>query len=442
MMYLLGVLLIAVGIAASIALHEIGHLVPAKKFGVKCTQYMVGFGPTIWSRRKGETEYGLKAIPLGGYVRMIGMFPPRSQDGGRLRASSTGRWSQMTEQVRAESLEEIGPGDQDRVFYKLPIWQRVVIMLGGPVMNLIIATVLLTGIITLYGLPEVTPRLSGVAQCAPADVTAAEDCTGQEDSPALAAGLQAGDRILSVDGTAVSAWGETSYAIQNAGEQAEFVIERDGTQQTLVADLVTRERPLLLPTGEPELDAAGAPVVGEVGYLGASGSIEYVAQPITEAPAFVGTALVETAKIFLKLPEKLVGVYQAAFGTADRDAEGSMSVVGVGRMGGEVASGDLGMLADSFGARMVLLLSLLASLNIALFVFNMVPLLPLDGGHIAGALWEGVKKTWARVLGRPDPGPVDIAKALPVAYSVAIGLIAMTLLLVYADLVNPIRLGG
>ena len=119
-----------------------------------------------------------------------------------------------------------------------------------------------------------------------------------------------------------------------------------------------------------------------------------------------------------------------------------MSVVGVGRMGGEVASGDLGMLADSFGARMVLLLSLLASLNIALFVFNMVPLLPLDGGHIAGALWEGVKKTWARVLGRPDPGPVDIAKALPVAYSVAIGLIAMTLLLVYADLVNPIRLGG
>jgi len=119
-----------------------------------------------------------------------------------------------------------------------------------------------------------------------------------------------------------------------------------------------------------------------------------------------------------------------------------MSVVGVGRMGGEVASGDLGMLVDSFGARMVLLLSLLASLNIALFVFNMVPLLPLDGGHIAGALWEGVKKTWALVLGRPDPGPVDIAKALPVAYSVAIGLIAMTLLLVYADLVNPIRLGG
>ncbi|WP_311197951.1 site-2 protease family protein [Ornithinimicrobium sp. INDO-MA30-4] len=119
-----------------------------------------------------------------------------------------------------------------------------------------------------------------------------------------------------------------------------------------------------------------------------------------------------------------------------------MSVVGVGRVAGEVTSGDLGLLADGMTARMVLLLSLLASLNIALFVFNMIPLLPLDGGHIAGALWEGVKKTYAKVLGRPDPGPVDIAKALPVAYTVAIGLIAMTLLLVYADLVNPIRLIG
>jgi membrane-associated protease RseP (regulator of RpoE activity) len=441
MLYLLGVLLMLVGIAVSIALHEIGHLVPAKKFGVKCTQYMVGFGPTIWSRVRGETEYGVKAIPLGGYVRMIGMFPPRPQDEGRLRASSTGRWSQMSEQVRAESLQEIGPGDEDRVFYKLPVWQRLVVMSGGPLMNLLIATVLLTGIITVYGLPQLTAQVSAVAACAPTDVTA-EDCEGQPAAPAAAAGLEVGDRILAVDGQAVDDWTGASYLIQQSGSQAELLVERDGAQQTLVADMVVRDRPLLNPDGSVQVDAAGAPVVGPVSYLGASGSLEYVTQPLTEAPAFVGQALMDTAAIFLQLPQKLVGVWEAAFVGEERDAEGPMSVVGVGRVAGEVTSGDLGLLSDSVSARMVLLLSLLASLNIALFVFNMIPLLPLDGGHIAGALWEGLKKTWARLRGLPDPGPVDVAKALPLAYSVAIGLIAMTLLLVYADLVNPIRLGG
>jgi membrane-associated protease RseP (regulator of RpoE activity) len=441
MLYALGVVVMLVGIALSIALHEIGHLVPAKRFGVKCTQYMVGFGPTVWSRRRGETEYGVKAIPLGGYVRMIGMFPPRPQDEGRLRPSSTGRWSQMTEQVRAESLQEVGPGDEDRVFYKLPVWQRLVIMAGGPVMNLVIATVLLTGIITIYGLPQLTTQVSSVAVCAPTDVTV-EDCEGQPAAPAAAAGLATGDRILAVDGQPVEDWTAASYLIQQSGPQTELTVERDGSQQVLVADMVVRERPLLNPDGTVQVDAAGNPVTGPVSYLGASGSLEYVTQPITEAPAFVGQALADTAAIFLQLPQKLVGVWEAAFSGQERDTEGPMSVVGVGRVAGEVTSGDLGLLSDSFSARMVLLLSLLASLNIALFVFNMIPLLPLDGGHIAGALWEGVKKTWARLRGLPDPGPVDIAKALPLAYSVAIGLIAMTLLLVYADLVNPIRLGG
>lgn len=441
MTYLLGVVLIALGIGASIALHELGHLVPAKKFGVKCTQYMVGFGPTVWSRRRGETEYGVKAIPLGGYVRMIGMFPPRREDEGRLRVSSTGRWTQLTEQARAQSLEEIGPGDEDRVFYKLPVWKRIVIMMGGPVMNLLIATVLLTGLVTLHGLPELTSRLSEVAACAPQDVTA-EDCEGQPPSPAAAAGLQPGDRIVAVNGQPVSSWAETSYAIQNAGPRAELTVVRDGEEVSLVADLVTRERPLLTPDGQVQVDERGEPVVGPVSYLGASGSVEYITRPVSEAPAFVGTALVETSRIFLRLPEKLVGVWQAAFGGGERDVEGPMSVVGVGRVAGDVTSGSLGVLADSFSEQLMILVSLLASLNIALFVFNMIPLLPLDGGHVAGAVWEAVKRGWARLLGRPEPGPVDIAKALPLAYTVAIGFIAMTLLLVYADLVNPIRLGG
>ncbi|QDO89118.1 site-2 protease family protein [Ornithinimicrobium ciconiae] len=441
MMYLLGVLLMVFGVALSIALHEIGHLVPAKKFGVKVTQYMVGFGPTIWSRRRGETEYGVKAIPLGGYVRMIGMFPPRPQDQGRLRASSTGRWSQMADQARAESMEEIGPGDEDRVFYRLPVWKRIVVMFGGPLMNLAIAAVLLTGILVIAGLPASTAKISAVSECAPTEVTAT-DCTGEPASPAVSAGLQVGDVITHVNGVAVGSWSEATYQIQNAPEQAVFTVDRAGDSLDLQATLVERDRPVYNADGTLQLDAAGEPVLEPRRFFGASGSIEYVAQPIAEAPAFVGGAVVDTARIFLKLPEKLVGVYQAAFGGQDRDLEGPMSVVGVGRVAGEVTDGSLGALTESFEGKAVMLLSLLASLNIALFVFNMVPLLPLDGGHIAGALWEGVKKTWARLRGLPEPLPVDIAKALPVAYTVAIALIGMTLLLVYADLVNPIRLAG
>ena len=441
MSYLLGVLLMALGVALSIALHEIGHLVPAKKFGVKVTQYMVGFGPTIWSRRKGETEYGVKAIPLGGYVRMIGMFPPRPQDHGKLRASSTGRFSQMADQARAESMEEIGPGDEDRVFYKLPVWQRIIVMLGGPLMNLAIAAVVLTGVLVLLGLPTSTAKISSISQCAPTDVLAT-DCEGEPASPALASDLEVGDRIVEVNGVAVTNWAEASYEIQNSPEQATFVVDRGGEPQQIQATLVERDRPVYNADGTIQLDAAGEPVMEPRRYFGASGSIEYVAQPLSEAPAFVGGAVVDTARIFLKLPEKLVGVYQAAFGGDERDVESPMSVVGVGRVAGEVTDGSLGALTDTFEGKAVMLLSLMASLNIALFVFNMVPLLPLDGGHIAGALWEAVKKGWARLRGLPEPAPVDIAKALPVAYTVAIALIGMTLLLVYADLVNPVRLAG
>ncbi|HET9633377.1 MAG TPA: site-2 protease family protein, partial [Terrabacter sp.] len=168
MLFFLGVLVVVVGVALSIALHEIGHLVPAKKFGVKVTQYMVGFGPTVWSRKRGETEYGIKAIPLGGYVRMIGMLPPRPGDKpGELRTLSTGRFSQMVDQARADSMEEVKPGDEDRVFYRLSPGKKIVIMLGGPLMNLLIAAVLLTGVITLYGLPQVAPKVGLLSPCVP-----------------------------------------------------------------------------------------------------------------------------------------------------------------------------------------------------------------------------------------------------------------------------------
>ena len=122
---MLGWLIFLIGVGVSIGLHEVGHLLPAKAFGVKVTQYMVGFGPTAWAKRRGETEYGVKWIPLGGYIRMIGMYPPeKGADPTMLRASSTGRWSTLINDARQASLEEVKPEDADRVFYKLPVRKR------------------------------------------------------------------------------------------------------------------------------------------------------------------------------------------------------------------------------------------------------------------------------------------------------------------------------
>jgi membrane-associated protease RseP (regulator of RpoE activity) len=447
-MYLLGVLFVALGISVSIALHEVGHLLPAKRFGVKITQYMVGFGPTVWSRQRGETEYGLKAIPLGGYVRMIGMFPPKpGADPSILRGSSTGRFSQLMDQARDESMEQVKPGDENRVFYKLSTPKKLVVMLGGPTMNLVIAVVLLGGIFTLYGIGEITARVSAVSQCVQtvqANGTAPPTCSPSDPkAPANVAGIRPGDRIIALAGQPVSNWDDVRALVRpNGGRQIGVVVERAGKTLHLTAT------PIL--NNVPRIDAAGNLVVGpdgkaltdRVGFMGFSPSAEIVKQPLTAVPALIGDQLSRTAGVVLRIPQKMAGIAKAAFGGGVRDPNGPMSVVGVGRVAGEVANGQLPGVADSGASKLVILISLIGSLNIALFVFNLIPLLPLDGGHAAGALWEGLKRQAARLRGRPNPGYVDVAKALPVAYAVSIALIGMSVLLIYADLVNPIKIGG
>lgn len=442
-MYLLGVLLMALGVAASIALHELGHLVPAKKFGVRTTQYMIGFGPTIWSRRRGETEYGFKAIPLGGYIRMIGMLPPRQDDGGRVRTSSTGRMSQLTDRAREDSFDEIREGDENRVFYKLPVWKKVVIMMGGPLMNLLIATVLLVGVACVIGLPQQTSaRVAGVNECLPVTVAQGEKppvCDPDNQSPAWKAGLKPGDVFVSVAGEPVRTTLEaTSLINDNAGRETPVVVAREGKNVELTVTPEPREMPKRDERGVRVLTMTGQPVMEQVGMIGVSiqvGSKVTERRPLTQAPAIVGEGVKQTAAVFLRIPQKMVGVYYAAFGDGQRDLNGPVSVVGVGRVAGDVASA-----ADSTGSVVVMLLTLLASLNLALFVFNMLPLLPLDGGHIAGALWEGIKRPIARARGVKGPVYADVTKALPLAYGVSIVLIVMAGLLIYADIVNPIRL--
>ena len=446
MMYLLGVLFIVLGVGVSIALHELGHLLPAKRFGLKVTQYMIGFGPTVWSRRRGETEYGLKAIPLGGYIRMIGMFPPKpGADPSQLRSSSTGRFSQLMDQARQDSMEEVRPGDEDRVFYKLSVPKKLVIMLGGPTMNLLIAVVLLAGVATTYGMRELTPQISSVSQCVTVQTvgaTAPVACkAGDPVAPANQAGIRPGDRILSIGGTRVSTWDQVRAVVRPNGDRTlPLVVERDGKRLALSATPIFTNVPMVDDQGKPVLDAAGTVRTERVGFMGFSPTLELVRQPVTAVPGIVGTAVGQTAGVILRIPQKMVGIAQAAFGSGPRDENGPMSVVGVGRVAGEVADGQIAGLAGDGVSKFVTLLMLIASLNLALFVFNLIPLLPLDGGHAAGALWEGLKRRIARLRGRPNPGYVDVAKALPIAYAMSITLIAMSVLLIYADIVNPIKL--
>jgi membrane-associated protease RseP (regulator of RpoE activity) len=411
---------------------------------------MVGFGPTIWSRTRGETEYGIKAIPLGGFNRIVGMIPPKpGADPSMVRASTTGRFSQLMDQARQDSMEQITPGDEDRVFYKLSVPKKVVVMLGGPVMNLIIATVLLGGIFTLYGVGMMTSRVSAVSQCvqtAPASGKAPAPCAPADPkAPANVAGIRPGDRIISMAGQPVSSWDDVRALVRpNGGRQIAVVVERNGQRVSLAAT------PIL--TNVPRYDAQGAAIVGSdgkavfdrVGFMGFSPSAELVKQPVAAVPALIGNQIAGTAGVVLKIPEKMAGIAKAAFGSGARDPNGPVSVVGVGRVAGEVADGQLsGATGSSSGtSKLIVLIGLIASLNIALFVFNMIPLMPLDGGHVAGALWEGLKRQVARLRGRPDPGYVDVARALPVTYLVSIALIGMSALLMYADVVNPIKLGG
>jgi membrane-associated protease RseP (regulator of RpoE activity) len=447
-MYLLGVLFVALGVSLSIALHEVGHLLPAKRFGVKVTQYMVGFGPTVWSHRFGETEFGLKAVPLGGYIRMIGMFPPKpGTDPSILRASSTGRFSQLMDQAREESMEQVKPGDENRVFYKLSVPKKIVVMLGGPTMNLVIAVFLLTGIFTLYGMGEITSRVSAVSQCVqttPTSGAAATKCSPSDpQAPANLAGIRPGDRIISLAGRPVSTWDDVRALIRpNGGKQIDVIVERNGRQLDLKATPILNNVPRYDAAGSPVVGADGKALTDRVGFMGFSPSAEIVKQPLAAVPSLIGDQVSRTAGVVFRIPQKMVGITQAAFGNGTRDPNGPMSVVGVGRVAGEVADGQLSGVADSGASKFVVLLSLIASLNIALFVFNLIPLLPLDGGHAAGALWEGLKRQVAKLRGLPNPGYVDVAKALPVAYAVSVALIGMSVLLIYADVVNPIKLGG
>ena len=435
--YGVGVLVIVVGLVVSVALHEIGHMLPAKRFGVRVSQYMVGFGPTLWSRTVGETEYGVKAILLGGYVRMVGMLPTPGAVGN---PPVRGWFGRVAQEAREGSQEEILPGQDDRAFYRLSTPKKLTVMLGGPVMNLLIATVLLAIMALGIGSPTPTAAIAAVSPCVAA--AGAVKCVAADPkSPAAIAAMKVGDTVTSFDGVAVTSWSQLSGLIQRAGDRTvHVVVRRGGAERTLTVTPALVDRPVVDASGAAVLGKDGTARTEPAGFLGITPKWVLERQPLSAVPTSVGTAVAGTARALWTLPKGVVGVAQSVFGSKPRAQDSVIGVVGIARIAGQVASdggGDFGLTGQALG-----LLSLLASLNISLFLLNLIPLLPLDGGHVAGALWEGALRQVARLRGLPRPRPVDVARMMPVKYAVFVLLAGVGVLLIYADIVRPVTLGG
>ena len=404
MTFIAGVVLFALGITVSIALHEFGHLLTAKAFGMKARRYFIGFGRRIWSFRRGETEYGLKAIPLGGFVDIAGMT----------------------------ALDQVPPEEESRAFYRKPVWQRVIVLAAGSFTHFVVGILVVYLIAVSTGLPDSRPAVGAIADC----VTDQNPATGQvlpctpasTPAPAKVGGLHTGDVVLAVGGVPTPNWDALLAQVRRSTGPTEFRVERDGQQLELTIDVATMQR---LPVGAKpgqnnQLEPAGVVGMGQ----GIPPNRHYGA--LSAVPAtfgFTGQMFVATWEGIKRFPEKVPALFRAIGG--DNDPERPISVVGASIIGGDAA--DRGLWE--------LFLFMLAAVNFFVGVFILLPLLPLDGGHIAVNVYEKLRDWTRRLRGLPAGGPVDYTKLLPLTYAAVLVGGAIMLLTVTADIINPIRLG-
>jgi len=394
-MAIIGILAFAVALLVSVMIHEAGHYLTAKKFGMKVTEFFVGFGKKIWSVTKGETEFGLKAIPAGGYCKIVGMTP----------------------------REELSPAEADRAFIKASVPQRLIVLGAGSFLHFVIGFVLLIVLFASVGITSLTNQVERVSECIPQ--TANEVCSAKSvPSPAKNAGIIAGDKIVKVNGLSYQEWSEVVEVIRSsAGKQLDITIDRNGS---LINILVT--------PASRELDGKEIGVLGVVNQVG---TITYgPLTAIAKGGSFTIDILQNSVTALISLPSKIPDLVNQTFGNQERDPEGLVGVVGVARVSGETAETK----ALTTREKIATFILIIASLNIFVGMFNLLPLLPLDGGHMAVAIADGVRNTRAKAKGLAKPAPFDVERLTPITMVVFVVMASLSLLLLTADILNPIRL--
>lgn len=434
--YVGGVVFLILGIMVSIGLHEFGHMIPAKRFGVRVPRYAIGFGPKLFKKTIGETEYSFNLIPLGGFITMIGMYPPNS---GNVDDSRR-RFGSIITQAREAHSEFIQTGDEDRLFYRLPMVKRVVVMFGGPFMNLVLAVLFFGIAFSGIGTWQETNGVGVVVPCVSAMQNSAVTCTSQDkETPAAAAGLVAGDRILAVDGTATTDANQVRSAIAAGGLSGHSLSVESVGGQTRTLEVTPRlvSMPVFdRATGKQLVDANGLPVSKPRPIIGVEFAVARQQQSLGTAFQVTGQTVSTTATMIAQLPTQMGSLIVGLAEGRSRAADSPVSIVGIGQMAGQAASAPNADFLDKLASS----LFLLGSLNVALFTFNLVPLLPLDGGHIASVAYESVKRIVYRIRKKPWPGPVDTARLAPLSQAVFLALFLMGFIVMFADFASPVSL--
>jgi len=381
-MEILGILAFVVALLLSVMIHEFGHYITARKFNMKVTEFFLGFGKRIWSFRKGETEYGIKAIPAGGYCKISGMTPD----------------------------EVMEPGEESRAFCVARSSKKLIVLGAGSFLHFVLGIVLLFTLLAGVGVNSLTSIVKEVVP----------------ESSAVAAGFQQGDEIQSIGGEEVTDWARGVELIRAShGGELTFMVLRSGQPVEL------RATPRLTDVGGEQRYVLG--IINEVGTKRFG-----VLKAGKESLSITGSMTVQSLKSLALLPAKIPELWGQTFGGQTRDANGLVGVVGVARVSGEtLASGD-----QNWSQRIGTLLLIIASLNIFVGVFNLLPILPLDGGHMAVAIADEIRAFFARLRSRPRPAPINVQVLTPITAVVVVILIALTLLLLVADIINPISLNG
>ncbi|KGF05483.1 RIP metalloprotease [Arcanobacterium sp. S3PF19] len=427
---LCGIILFILGLVFSVALHEFGHLLPAKKFGVKVPQYFIGFGPTVFSKTYRGTQYGLKWIPLGGYVSIAGMLPPAGKHTKTVRANGE---LTAAEEARRESAKDLLPGEEEKAFWRLSPGKKLVVMCGGTLMNLLLSLICFTAVFAGFGVPVFTNKIGAVAPCLNSQ---AKVCSAPQMTPAAKAGLKPGDVIVRWNTQNTENWQKLRRAIAANGERpASLDIIRDGRKMTLG---ITPRRVLRPVTekGKEKPQVREKQKLRRVPFVGVSPAVERIPEGPAGVAGKISEIALSTGKIVFSLPGQLWKVTWGLFTGAKRDPEGVVGLVGVADMAGSITAGaNPGYTASGRAADLIMLLG---SLNMSLFVFNLLPLLPLDGGHALGAAADMVRGRMAKIRRRPPPPPFDTARMIPLSRAVICFFIVMTLILAAADLINPV----